>query len=96
MKRMRRIAGLLMLLPVASYADDWVVRKNQSNMNCYVQPATGLGNPAPDVLATKPSKKEACQAAKDLASDDPSDARKCQAYTPNSTAECKAEGVILK
>lgn len=82
------------LVPRPAFADDWVVRRNNGNMNCYVQRATGLASPAPSVLSRHSSQSTACSGARDLFSDE-GDAQKCQAYTPNTRRECAALGVSL-
>jgi hypothetical protein len=80
------------LLPLSASADEWLVRKNRGNANCSVQLASSGADPAPNSVSTHATRKEACEAAKALAT---SDAKSCAGYTPNTVAECKKEGVDL-
>ena len=78
-----------------AYTADWQVRRNTGNGACSLQPSDSqpiLGK----LLATKPTKKEACTAAKDLKTDDQADTNKCQTYTNNTVTLCHAEGVDLQ
>lgn len=88
------LLSLVLVTSVAS-AEDWVVRKNAGNMNCFVQPATGLAAPASQLLTRAATRKAACEAAAKLfvENDEPG---KCPAYTPNSQAECKQDGILLR
>lgn len=92
----RILTGLLVLAssPGLCVAEDWVVRKNVSNQNCYVQAASGLGNYAPTVISTHANRKEACKAAKALKVDEDADG-KCPTYTGNTISECAKDGVEL-
>jgi hypothetical protein len=76
------------------WAADWQVRRNTSNGACSLQPSDSLP-PLGVLLSTKPTKKEACQDAKALKTDDAGDSKKCYTYTDNTVALCKAEGVQL-
>jgi hypothetical protein len=89
------LAVTLFLASSVVCAEDWVVRKNQGNMNCYVQRATSLAAPAQQVLERAPGRKEACLAAKKLFVEDDQQG-KCPAYTLNTMNECNSEGVNLK
>lgn len=89
------ILAATLAIPVNANALDWVVRKNSSDLNCYIQRADSDGSLAPRVLGTFPSKKLACEKAKALFSDDVSP-DKCQAYTQNSKIECGREGIDLR
>lgn len=93
----RFLTGTVLLAASAGVcaADEWVVRKNESNENCYVQVATGLGNYAPTVISKHSSRKDACKAAKALKVDENAPG-KCPAYTFNTIAECAKDGVDLK
>ena len=88
---------LLILLTVpqaALSAEEWLVRKNVSNMNCYVQKATALAAPSPTVIGRFPDKVAACRAAHALFIQDDAPG-KCPAFTPNTQLECKQVGVVL-
>jgi len=97
MKMPRKIALVLVVLigkSVSLFAADWQVRRNTGNGACSLQPSDSqplLGT----LLSTKPTKKEACQDAKMLKTDDAADTSKCFTYTINTVALCKAEGVQL-
>ena len=89
------VATAFMACISAANAADWQVRRNNGNGACSLQPSDSqpiLGK----LLATKPTKKEACTAAKELKTDDQGDTNKCQTYTNNSVAICHAEGVDLQ
>lgn len=95
---MKRIfTGVLALVasPGICKAEDWVVRKNAGNQNCYVQAATGLGNYAPTVISKHANRKEACEAAKALKVDEDENG-KCPTYNVNTISECAKDGVKLK
>jgi len=79
-------------LPSAA-ADEWVVRKSKE---CRVQRADALANPWPNLLGTYPDQKKACEAAKVLATQDPTESKKCFVYNTESIADCKKIGVVLK
>jgi hypothetical protein len=72
----------------------WQVRRNIGNGACSLQPADAspIGG---SLLITKPTKREACEAAKSLKTDDAADSTRCFDYTPNTMALCHAEGVDL-
>ena len=92
----RILFGLTLVTATSAFcAEDWVVRKNRGNMNCYVQRATSLAAPAQDVLERAANLKEACVAAKKLFVEDDQPG-KCPAYTFNTMNECNSEGVKLK
>jgi len=77
-----------------AFAADWIVARATTSGACAVQSADSrpiLGI----VLATKPTAKEACSAAKDLQSSDISDTSKCFEYTNGAKSKCSDEGVTL-
>lgn len=86
------LAQMVCLTPLI--AADWQVRRNSGNGACSLQPSDSQP-PLGTLLATKPTKKEACESAKALKTDDASDSSKCFTYTNNTVALCKAEGVDL-
>lgn len=91
--------GATTLAATASAASsaEWVVRKNQNNMTCYVQRADASSAHAPALLGTYPNGTAACRAAKALKTDPANiDAGKCQAFAVNTITECKSVGVDLK
>jgi hypothetical protein len=90
------IGALIILAASQANAEDWVVRKNQSSRNCFVVLSTALPNPFPVLLATAKTRKEACQKAKDLKTEDITQDKMCQTYGPTTISDCKAEGVELK
>ena len=76
-------------------ASGWNLRRNVGNGACSVQPAENTSQLG-GLLATHPSRKEACEDAKARHADSASDKDKCTAYTNNTKDECKAkEGVDL-
>ena len=87
------VAAILMA-GMAQASGEWVVRKNPGNLNCYVQPAQGLAAPSPTVLGRFASRRAACEAAVRLSVQEDAPG-KGPAFTPNSQAECKLDGVVL-
>ncbi len=75
-------------------ASDWQVRRSNSSGTCSLQPSDSQP-PLGKLLATKPTKKEACEAAKSLKTEDATDTDKCFDYTPNTVNLCRPEGVDL-
>lgn len=75
-------------------AGAWEVRRATMSGACSLQPA-GTSPPLGVLLTTKPTKKDACQAAGSLNTDDAGDSSKCFGYTVNTESLCKAEGVDL-
>jgi hypothetical protein len=93
-KRMSMVLAMLVGMSIPLRAADWQVRRNTSNGACSLQPSDSQP-PLGTLLSTKPTKKDACQDAKALKTDDAADTTKCFTYTNNTVALCKAEGVQL-
>lgn len=77
-----------------SLAGNWQVRRNSHGV-CSLQPSDAvplLGR----LLDKKPSKREACEAAKSRGVQAPSDGIRCVGYTPNTGKVCRSEGVKLR
>lgn len=90
--------GLVLYLMAASLwigpDGDWSLRRNQLNGACSVQPAD-MQPPLGLLLATHPSRKEACQDGQIRKTDDFADSTKCPTYTIATAAACHKEGVEL-
>lgn len=75
-------------------ASDWVLQRATMSGACHVQPAPAkpeLGA----LLASKPSRKAACQEALARKTDDAADTGRCFAYTRGAISECAKEGIVL-
>lgn len=95
MRTLITAAVTLVALSSATVAGSgWDVRRASMSANCSLQPSGSL--PTLGVLLVqKPNKKEACEAAASLKTDDVTDASKCAEYTPNTILLCKEAGVVL-
>jgi hypothetical protein len=81
--------------PQTAPSSEWNLRRNVGNGACSVQPAENTSQLGA-LVATHPSRKEACEDAKTRHADDASDKNKCTGYTNNTKDECKTkEGVDL-
>jgi hypothetical protein len=101
------LAGYLMsfaslLVTVPARADGlWAVARSPVAFpgSCYVgipPYPDPIGKQYSQILKTNiATRKAACQSAKDLGTDDPSDSGKCFAYSSASISDCKGEGVDL-
>ena len=78
----------------ASSSSDWDLRRSGSNGMCIVQSSdsSSLG----ELLKTHPTRKAACEDARDRRTDDSADKTKCFIYSPATKDVCKKEGVELK
>lgn len=82
-------------------APNWAVGRASSHPPgaCYVgqMPFTPPADKQYDKIIAKglPSKKAACNKAKELNTADPLDADKCFTYSTDSVVECRREGVSL-
>jgi hypothetical protein len=82
----------IFVVSVHAFADDdkWLIARNSSNGACNVQLASSrpiLGQE----LKKYDSRKDACKAAKDLKTDDPSATKLCYDYTKGTREDCKKE-----
>jgi hypothetical protein len=82
----------ILVMSVHAFADDdkWLIARNSSNGACNVQLASSrpiLGQE----LRKYDSRKDACKAAKDLKTDDPSATKLCYDYTKGTREDCKKE-----
>jgi len=86
-------AVCLFALGTASPSSDWDLRRIVSNSACIVQKSdsSSIG----ELLKTHPTRKAACEDARDRHTDDATDKTKCFTYTSGTKDECKKEGVNL-
>ena len=97
MRKVSAFAILAILVFCSSmlvFAADWQVRRSNTSGACSLQPSDSLP-PLGKLLSTKPTKREACQDAKMLKTDDATDTDKCFSYTPNTVTLCHNEGIEL-
>ena len=72
----------------------WQLRKIKTGNACLVQ--TSTSSPIGELVSEHDSRKEACQAAKDLYDDTLTDSSKCWAYGRATKTGCKADGIDLR
>jgi hypothetical protein len=89
------VAGIFGALPNVTQAPakPWQLRKITTSNVCLVQ--TNTASPIGALVSEHDSRKEACQAAKDLYDDTASDVAKCCVYGPATKTGCKADGIDL-
>jgi hypothetical protein len=75
-------------------ASDWVLQRSTSAGACHVKLATAKPDLG-ELLATKPTRKAACQEALARKTDDATDRQGCLAYTRGAIAECAKDGIAL-
>lgn len=91
------LAGFVLMgafTPKPAQAADWQVRRATTSGACSIQRSDSL--PTLGVLLeTRSTEKAACEAARDLKSDDFGETNKCQTYTPNTVTFCRNRNVTL-
>jgi hypothetical protein len=90
------LAALLVAIEPATASQagkPFQLRKITTSSVCLVQ--TSTESPIGALVSEHDTKKEACQAAKDLYDASASDQTKCWAYGPATTTGCKALGIDL-
>jgi hypothetical protein len=78
----------------SAQAADWQVRRSNSSGSCSIQSGQSL-KPLGKLLAQKSKRKDACMAARSLASKDAADTSRCFKYTPNTKRFCARRKVDL-
>lgn len=75
-------------------AADWQIRRSNASGSCSIQSGQSL-KPLGKLLAQKSKTKDACMAARSLASKDAADSSRCFKYTPNTKRFCARRKVDL-
>lgn len=92
--RIAALTAAFVASTASASAADWQVRRATTSGVCSIQSSDSqptLGQ----LLTSKPTKKEACEAAKSLKTSDAADSSKCFDYTPNTRSFCQGQGVAL-
>ena len=88
---------LFVLEPVHTFAaDKWLIARASTSGACHVQLETSRPILGVALEGRYSSRKEACEAATKLKTSDPSESKKCYAYTKGTIADCKDEKVKLE
>src|SRR5262249_26922472 len=95
----RCAAGLIWLVPTLvstqAQADDWIIARSTSSGSCHVQHWTSRPRLGESLTGKFPTRKAACERAKGLKTDDPSNRSRCFDYTTGTVSACKGDGVVL-
>jgi hypothetical protein len=91
------LAMMFILEPVYAFAaDKWLIARASTSGACHVQLETSRPILGVALEGRYSSRKEACEAANKLKTSDPSESKKCYAYTKGTIADCKDEKIKLE